>query len=40
MVARTGFLEHARHAAPRRPVLERVRDQREVYLPLPVLQAQ
>ncbi len=36
MPARTGFLEHARHTAPRRPVTERVTDYREVYLPLPV----
>jgi glutamate synthase (NADPH/NADH) small chain len=35
-VTRTGFLEHARHGAPKRPVDERVRDYREVYLPLPV----
>src|SRR5579864_5820489 len=36
MQARTGFLEHRRRTAPRRPVEERVRDYREVYLPLPV----
>ncbi len=36
MPARTGFLEHARHTASRRPVTERVADYREVYLPLPV----
>ena len=36
MQARTGFLEHARRTAPRRPVHERVRDYREVYMPLPV----
>ena len=35
-MARTGFLEHARHTAPKRPVAERVRDYLEVYLPLPV----
>jgi len=35
-VARTGFLEHARHTAAKRPVAERVRDYLEVYLPLPV----
>jgi glutamate synthase (NADPH/NADH) small chain len=36
MAARTGFLEHTRHTAPKRPVNERVGDYREVYLPLPV----
>jgi glutamate synthase (NADPH) small chain len=36
MPARTGFLEHARHTAPKRAVTERVADYREVYLPLPV----
>jgi glutamate synthase (NADPH) small chain len=36
MQARTGFLEHSRRTAPRRPVEERVHDYREVYLPLPV----
>jgi glutamate synthase (NADPH/NADH) small chain len=36
MAARTGFLEHTRHTAPKRPVTERVDDYREVYLPLPV----
>ena len=36
MPARTGFLEHARHTPAKRPVDERVRDYREVYLPLPV----
>jgi glutamate synthase (NADPH) small chain len=36
MVARTGFLEHTRHTAAKRPVAERVSDYREVYLPLPV----
>jgi glutamate synthase (NADPH/NADH) small chain len=36
MPARTGFLEHARHTAQKRPVAERVGDYREVYLPLPV----
>ncbi|MGA7987539.1 MAG: glutamate synthase subunit beta [Candidatus Dormiibacterota bacterium] len=36
MPARTGFLEHSRHTAPKRPVAERVADYREVYLPLPV----
>ena len=36
MVARTGFLEHARYTAHKRPVAERVGDYREVYLPLPV----
>ena len=36
MLARTGFLEHARRDPPKRPVHERVNDYREVYLPLPV----
>jgi glutamate synthase (NADPH) small chain len=36
MAARTGFLEHTRHTAPKRPVTERVDDYREVYIPLPV----
>jgi glutamate synthase (NADPH/NADH) small chain len=36
MPARTGFLEHSRHTAAKRPVAERVADYREVYLPLPV----
>jgi glutamate synthase (NADPH/NADH) small chain len=36
MAARTGFLEHTRHTAHKRPVAERVADYREVYLPLPV----
>jgi glutamate synthase (NADPH/NADH) small chain len=36
MGTRTGFLEHTRHAAHKRPVAERVADYREVYLPLPV----
>src|SRR6202035_4299561 len=36
MGARTGFLEHARHTAHKRPVAERIGDYREVYLPLPV----
>jgi glutamate synthase (NADPH/NADH) small chain len=36
MGPRTGFLEHARHTAHKRPVAERVGDYREVYLPLPV----
>jgi glutamate synthase (NADPH) small chain len=36
MAARTGFLEHTRHTASKRPVTERVDDYREVYLPLPV----
>src|SRR5207253_6202409 len=35
-MARTGFLEYERRTAQRRPVDERVRDYREVYLPLPV----
>ena len=35
-MTRTGFLEFERHTASRRPVEERVRDYREVYLPLPV----
>ncbi|MBV9524822.1 MAG: glutamate synthase subunit beta, partial [Candidatus Dormibacteraeota bacterium] len=39
MRARTGFLEHARRLAPRRAVDERVRDYREVYLPLPLATA-
>lgn len=39
MQARTGFLEHGRRLAPRRPVEERVRDYREVYLPLPLATA-
>ncbi|MFN2581878.1 MAG: glutamate synthase subunit beta [Candidatus Dormibacteria bacterium] len=34
--ARTGFLEHARRTPPKRAVDERVRDYREVYLPLPL----
>jgi len=36
MGTRTGFLEHARHTAHKRPVAERIADYREVYLPLPV----
>jgi glutamate synthase (NADPH/NADH) small chain len=36
MGTRTGFLEHTRHTAHKRPVAERVADYREVYLPLPV----
>ena len=36
MAVRTGFLEHTRHTAQKRPVAERVADYREVYLPLPV----
>ena len=36
MAARTGFLEHTRHTAHKRPVAERISDYREVYLPLPV----
>src|SRR5438445_9625835 len=36
MLARTGFLEHARRDPPKRAVQERVNDYREVYLPLPV----
>jgi len=36
MTLRTGFLEHRRAQQPRRPVAERLRDQREVYLPLPL----
>ena len=36
MSVRTGFLEHTRHTAQKRPVAERVADYREVYLPLPV----
>ena len=36
MGARTGFLEHTRHTAQKRPVAERIADYREVYLPLPV----
>src|SRR5215469_14251199 len=36
MPARTGFLEHGRRTPPKRPVDERVRDYREVYMPLPV----
>jgi glutamate synthase (NADPH/NADH) small chain len=36
MTARTGFLEHTRHTAHKRPVEERVGDYREVYLPLPI----
>ncbi len=36
MGARTGFLEHTRHTAHKRPVAERIADYREVYLPLPV----
>jgi glutamate synthase (NADPH) small chain len=36
MLARTGFLEHARRNPPKRPIDERVNDYREVYLPLPV----
>ena len=39
MQARTGFLEHTRRTAPRRPVHERVRDYREVYMPLPLATA-
>jgi glutamate synthase (NADPH) small chain len=35
-VTRTGFREFDRETAERRPVQERVRDYREVYLPLPV----
>ena len=34
--ARTGFLEHTRHTAHKRPVAERIADYREVYLPLPL----
>ncbi len=34
MAARTGFLEHTRQTAHKRPVAERVGDYREVYLPL------
>src|SRR5579884_2673315 len=37
MQARTGFLEHRRVHPHRRPVDERLHDQREVYLPLPLL---
>ena len=36
MGPRTGFLEHTRHTAHKRPVAERIGDYREVYLPLPV----
>ena len=36
MAVRTGFLEHTRHTAQKRPVVERIADYREVYLPLPV----
>jgi glutamate synthase (NADPH/NADH) small chain len=36
MGARTGFLEHTRHTAHKRPVAERIADYREVYLPLPL----
>jgi glutamate synthase (NADPH/NADH) small chain len=36
MPGRTGFLEYERRTASRRPVDERVRDYREVYMPLPV----
>src|SRR6202035_84271 len=36
MGTRTGFLEHTRHTAHKRPDAERVADYREVYLPLPV----
>jgi glutamate synthase (NADPH) small chain len=36
MGARTGFLEHTRHSAHKRPVAERIADYREVYLPLPL----
>jgi glutamate synthase (NADPH) small chain len=36
MAPRTGFLEHTRHTAAKRPVAERVGDYREVYLPLPL----
>ena len=36
MGPRTGFLEHTRHTAHKRPVAERIADYREVYLPLPV----
>src|ERR1700733_13046335 len=36
MGARTGFLEHTRHTAHKRPVSDRIADYREVYLPLPV----
>src|SRR5580692_4528331 len=36
MAARTGFLEHTRHTAHKRPVAERVADYREVYLPIAV----
>ena len=36
MAVRTGFLEHTRHTAQKRPVAERIADYREVYLPLPV----
>jgi glutamate synthase (NADPH/NADH) small chain len=35
-VTRTGFLEHRREPAHKRPVEERVADYREVYLPIPV----
>lgn len=37
MPARTGFLEHSRRTPPKRAVDERVRDYREVYMPLPVV---
>ena len=36
MGPRTGFLEHTRHTAHKRPVAERIADYREVYLPLTV----
>jgi glutamate synthase (NADPH/NADH) small chain len=36
MGSRTGFLEHTRHTAHKRPVAERIGDYREVYLPLPL----
>jgi glutamate synthase (NADPH/NADH) small chain len=35
-MTRTGFLEHRREGAHKRPVDERVRDYREVYMPLPL----
>ena len=36
MGSRTGFLEHTRHTAHKRPVAERIGDYREVYMPLPL----
>jgi glutamate synthase (NADPH/NADH) small chain len=36
MGSRTGFLEHTRHTAHKRPVADRIGDYREVYLPLPL----